>query len=135
MRATRFAGFVAVLAGAAWITAGVLSYSDHGLSDRSEQVWWGGVGGFTLACALLGYSSVTKSPWWLRLIVFVGAAALGGLPVSTFQTDLDHADLYVIGGGAVVALIGLYLLFRRTRRDESYVEPQPPQRGGRRAAR
>ncbi len=132
MRTSKIAALVGILAGLAWVAAGVLSWGENGLTDDSTLVWWGGVGVFALASALVGFLCVTSSPGWLKAVVFLGAGALGGSIVSSVDTDLDEAPLMVLSGGAVLVLVGLIgLVARRGRRDE---EPEAA-KGGRRAAR
>ena len=138
MRLTKLAALVAVLAGGAWIAAGVLSWDETGLSDESKQIWWGGLGAFALASALLGYASVTSSPIWLRAIVFLGAAALGGSIVASFDIDMEQAPVVVVSGGGAVLLAGLVGLVVRRRSSEPDEDPAAPSsghKGGRRAAR
>ena len=132
MRTSKIAALVAILAGAAWIASGVLSWDEDGLTDLSAQLWWGGLGAFSLASALTGYSAVTNSPVWLKAIVFVGAAALGGSVVSSLDTDLENAHLIIAAGGVVLVLFGLIGLFVGRGGSD---DVEPPPRGGRRAAR
>jgi len=133
MRTSKIAALVAILAGAAWITSGVLSWDEEGLTDLSTQLWWGGLGAFSLASALTGYSAVTKSPIWLKAIVFLGAAALGGSVVASLDTDLANAPLIIAAGGGVLLLLGLIGLVV-SRGGPGDAAGTPP-RGGRRAAR
>ena len=132
MRSRKLAALVAIIAGGVWIASGILSWDTDGLSDLSEQLWWGGVGAFALASALVGYSSVTTSPIWLRIVVFVGAAVLGGSIVSSVDTDMANMHLVLVAAGAFLVVLGLAgLAAGGGGRDE----PEEPTHRGRRAAR
>jgi hypothetical protein len=132
MRTSKIAAFAAVLAGLVWIASGALSWNEHGLTDLSTDLWWGGLGLFAVASAFTGYASVTNSPLWLKLIVFFGAAALGGSVVSSLDIKMDNAHLLVVLCGGVVLLLGLIGMLVR-RRPKAEVVDQP--KHGRRAAR
>jgi hypothetical protein len=135
MRTSKIAALVAILAGLVWVASGALSWDERGLTDLSSQLWWVGVGAFALASALTGYAAVTNSPIWLKAVVFLGAAALGGSVVSTLDTDIDQAYVVVTCAGALLLLLGVIgLLVGRVRKPAVEAEPKPP-KGGRRAAR
>ena len=133
MPSRKLAALVAIIAGGVWIASAVLSWDEDGLSDLSTQLWWGGLGAFALAFAFVGYSSVTDSPIWLKLIVFFGAAALGGSIPSSLDTDTENIQKILAGAGGVLVLLGLIGLVIRGRRTED--EAAESARGGRRAAR
>lgn len=131
MRTSKMAALVALLAGLVWVAAGVLARGGDGLDPDAERLWWAGLGVFALASALAGYAGATKAPLWLKVVVFVGAGALGGSVLATVDTQSSSADLVALGAGALLVLVGLIALVtgRRTRQ-----KPEPPVRG-RRAAR
>lgn len=133
MPSRKLAALVAIIAGGVWIASGVLSWDETGLSDLSTQLWWGGLGAFALASALVGYSAVTDSPLWLKLIVFFGAAALGGSIPSALDIDMENIQYVLAGAGGVMVLLGLIGLVVRGRRSEP--EEVDPKAHGRRAAR
>ncbi len=134
MRTSKIAALAALVTGLVWISSGLLSWGEVGLSADSTQVWWAGVGVFALTSALTGYTGVTNSPVWLRVIVFVCAGALGGSVVASFDTDLDQAPVAVAAAGGVVLLLGLIGLLVGWGRRRSEADG-PEHRGGRRAAR
>jgi peptidoglycan/LPS O-acetylase OafA/YrhL len=135
MRTSKIAAFAAILAGLVWIASGALSWDKVGLTDSSTTLWWTGLGLFALASALTGYSSVTNSPIWLKALVFLGAAAVGGSVVSMLDTEMDNAHLVIAVLGAVVLVLGLIgLLVGRGGALVDETLPEPPKHG-RRAAR
>ncbi|HSV37664.1 MAG TPA: hypothetical protein VLI04_02790 [Nocardioidaceae bacterium] len=133
MPSRKLAAFVAIIAGGVWIASAVLSWDEPGLSDLSTNLWWGGLGAFALASALVGYTSVTDSPLWLKLIVFFGAAALGGSIPSSLDTDMENIQLILAIAGGVLVLLGLIGLVVRSRPSEP--DEVDPKAHGRRAAR
>jgi peptidoglycan/LPS O-acetylase OafA/YrhL len=133
MRTSKIAALAGILSGLLWIAAGALSWDETGLNDDSTMAWWAGLGFFVLASALVGYSAVTRSPLWLRVVVFVGAGALGGSILSSLDIEMDNAYLVVGTLGVVLLLVGLVGLMVRSGQGGSHTEPPP--RGGRRAAR
>ena len=90
-------------------------------------------GAFALASALIGYSSVTDSPIWLKLIVFFGAGALGGSIPSSLDTDMENIQIVLASAGGVLVLLGLIGVAVRGRRTEP--DEVDPKAHGRRAAR
>ena len=136
MRSSKLAALVAIIAGGVWIASGVLSWDEQELSDLSTQLWWGGLGVFALASALVGYTLVTHSPVWLRLIVFAGAGALGGSVLSLLNIEMDDVHIVLASLGGVLVVLGLGGLIRRSKpTGETEAQEVPPRRGGRRAAR
>ncbi|HET7736026.1 MAG TPA: hypothetical protein VFK52_08640 [Nocardioidaceae bacterium] len=135
MRSSKLAALVAIIAGGVWIASALLSWDDEGLSDLSTQLWWGGLGAFALASALVGYAAVTHSPIWLRLVVFFGAAALGGSILSALDLEMEAIQTVLVSLGGVLVVLGLGGLLRRSRRTEPVVDDSHSHRGGRRAAR
>ena len=135
MRSTKLAALVAIIAGGVWIASSLLSWDEDGLSDLSTQLWWGGLGAFALASALVGYAAVTHSPIWLRLVVFFGAAALGGSILSALDIETDSIQTVLVSMGGVLVVLGLGGLMRRSRPAEGEVEEAHSHKGGRRAAR
>lgn len=134
MRSSKLAALVAIIAGGVWIASGILSWDDAALSDLSEQLWWGGLGAFALTSALVGYAAVTNSPIWLKLVVFFGAAALGGSILSALDTEMENIQTVLVSMGGVLVLLGLIGLVRRSKPSEP-VQEERSHRGGRRAAR
>jgi hypothetical protein len=132
MRTSKMASVVAALTGLVWVTAGVLSWQDDGLSDSSATLWWVGVAGFGLASALVGYASVTRAPVWLRVLVFVCAGALGASVASVIDTDLSSANLLAAALGVVLVALGVVGLVRGR---GGAGGQEPPVQHGRRAAR
>ena len=139
MRTSKIASVVAILTGIIWLVASGLSWGDSALSDLSETLWLGGLGGFALASGLTGYASVTRSPLWLRAIVFLGAIALGVSIMSTVPMDNESSYVVVAAVGALVLIVGLLsLLTVRGHADghgDDNDDTPPPPVHGRRAAR
>ena len=135
MRSSKLAALVAIIAGGVWIASALLSWDDEGLGDLSTSLWWGGLGAFALASALVGYALVTHSPIWLRVVVFVGAAALGGSILSALDTDMEAIQTVLVSLGGVLVVLGLGGMLRRSKRAEPVADEATSHRGGRRAAR
>jgi hypothetical protein len=135
MRSSKLAALVAIIAGGVWIASALLSWDDDGLSDLSTSLWWGGLGAFALTSALVGYAAVTRSPIWLRVVVFVGAAALGGSILSALDLEMEAIHTVLVSLGGVLVVLGLGGLIRRSRQAEPAADEAHSHRGGRRAAR